>query len=80
MVGERAESMARLGDTYAALAENPDRPRPGVVSTVRFVHPECPRCGKKMRLSHSLPPTATMSIIQAFGCGGCGETMIWKGK
>jgi hypothetical protein len=81
MTGERAASMVRLADTYSALAENPDALRPGTfMPPAKYADPECKKCGKKMRLTHSLPRTKIMPAMQAFRCDACGETLIWKGE
>jgi predicted RNA-binding Zn-ribbon protein involved in translation (DUF1610 family) len=42
MSGERAASMARLAETYAALAEDEITLAPPAI----YVDPQCPRCGK----------------------------------
>jgi RNase P subunit RPR2 len=81
MAGERAISMARLGDTYAALATDPDRLLPNVfASRKKYVDPVCKKCGQKMQLTHSLPRTEIMPPMQAFRCDACKETLIWKGE
>jgi len=81
MDGERAESMVRLGDAYSALAGSPGKFRPGLFTpTEKYADPECKKCGKKMKLTHSLPRTEIMPDIQAFRCDACGETLIWKGE
>lgn len=81
MIGERAISMIRLGDTYAALAVDPDRLLPNVfASRKKYVDPICKKCGQKMQLTHSLPRTEIMPAMQAFRCDACGETLIWKGE
>jgi hypothetical protein len=81
MTGERAISMARLGDTYAALATDPDRLLPNVfASRKKYVDPVCKKCGQKMQLTHSLPRTDIMPAMQAFRCDACKETLIWKGE
>jgi hypothetical protein len=81
MTGERAISMIRLGDTYAALATDPDRFLPNVfASRKKYVDPVCKKCGQKMRLTHSLPRTEIMPAMQAFRCDACRETLIWKGE
>jgi RNase P subunit RPR2 len=81
MTGERAISMARLGDTYAALATDPDRLLPNVfASRKKYVDPVCKKCGQKMQLTHSLPRTQIMPAMQAFRCDACKETLIWKGE
>jgi hypothetical protein len=42
MTGERAASMVRLGDTYSALAVDPDKLRPGIfVPAAKYIHPKC---------------------------------------
>jgi hypothetical protein len=79
MTGERAASMVRLGDTYSALAEGPDALRSDTfMPPVKYADPECKKCRKKMRLTHSLPRTEIMPAMQAFRCDSCGETLIWK--
>jgi predicted RNA-binding Zn-ribbon protein involved in translation (DUF1610 family) len=81
MEGERADSMVRLGDAYSALAETPSKFRRGIFTpTEKYAEPECEKCGKKMKLTHSLPRTDIMPAMQAFRCDACGETMIWKGE
>jgi hypothetical protein len=81
MSGERAISMLRLGDTYAALASDPDRLLPNDFSSPRkYVDPVCKKCGQKMQWAHSLPSTDTVPATQAFRCGACNETLIWKGE
>jgi hypothetical protein len=81
MEGDRAESMVRLGDAYSALAENPSKFRPGIfVPTEKYADPVCDKCGKKMKLTHSLPRTDIMPAMQAFRCDACSETQIWKGE
>lgn len=77
--GERAASMIRLGDTYAALAVDPERLLPNMLTSAKNRDARCRRCGKKMRLTHSLPRTKLMPPMQAFRCDNCGETLIWKG-
>jgi predicted RNA-binding Zn-ribbon protein involved in translation (DUF1610 family) len=73
--------MVRLGDTYSALAENPVKARSGIfVPPAKYVDPMCGKCGKKMRLSQSLPRTEIMPAMQVFRCDGCGKTLIWKGE
>ena len=80
MTGERAISMIRLGDTYGALATDPDRLLPNVfASRKKYVDPVCKKCGQKMQLTHSLPRTEIMPAMQAFRCDACKETLIWKG-
>jgi hypothetical protein len=80
MTGERAISMIRLGDTYAALAVDPRRTLPNVfASRKKHVDPVCRKCGQKMQLTHSLPRTEIMPAMQAFRCDVCRETSIWKG-
>ena len=81
MTGERASSMIRLGDTYAALATDPDRLLPNAfASRKKYVDPVCKKCGQKMQLTHSLPRTEIMPAMQAFRCDACKETLIWKGE
>jgi hypothetical protein len=80
MAGEKAASMVRLGDTYSALADNPDKTRSGIFAPAeKYAEPECKKCAKKMKLTHSLPRTEIMPAMQAFRCDACGETLIWKG-
>ena len=79
MTGERATSMLLLGDTYAALAADPEGLPPNVSGpSIRYEQPHCKICGAKMRLAHSLSRTS-LPGIQAFCCETCGETLIWKG-
>jgi len=67
LVGERAISMMRLGDTYAALAVDPHRLLPNIfTSRKKYVDPTCPKCGQKMHLTHSLPRTGIMPAMQAY--------------
>jgi RNase P subunit RPR2 len=81
IIGERATSMIRLGDTYGALAVDPDRLLPNVfASRKKYVDPICKKCGQKMKLTHSLPRTEIMPAMQAFRCDACKETLIWKGE
>jgi hypothetical protein len=50
MTGERAISMIRLGDAYAALATDPDRLLPNIfASRKKYVDPVCKKCGQKMQ-------------------------------
>jgi len=79
LTGERASSMVRLGDTYAALAAYPDRLLPNPFRSGAN-NPQCPKCGQRMRLAHSLPRTDFLPAMQAFHCEACGETLIWKGQ
>jgi predicted RNA-binding Zn-ribbon protein involved in translation (DUF1610 family) len=73
--------MIRIGDTYSALAEDRDKLRPSIfVPAAKYIHPNCEKCGTKMRLTHSLPRTDIMPAMQAFRCDSCGETLIWKSK
>ena len=91
MLGDKATSMIRLGDTYAGLAEDFDKPRTDVFVTTEgndcanvFVTTEgndcanCVKCGREMRHAYSLPRTDTLRAMQAFRCDRCNETMIWK--
>jgi hypothetical protein len=79
MTPAKAAAMVHLGDTYAALAIDPDRTPANIfVPTKRFEQPHCKACGGKMRLSYSLPRTRTLPSMQAFHCDRCGETLIWK--
>jgi hypothetical protein len=73
---ERAASMVRLGDTYSALAEDPEAIEPPAI----YVERQCEKCGKKVRLTHSLPRTEIMPAMQAFRCDSCDETLIWKSE
>ncbi len=71
--------MIRLGDTYAALAMDPDRLPPSIfVPTEKYAKPHCKNCGRKMHLAYSFPRTRTLPPIQAFRCDPCDETLIWK--
>jgi hypothetical protein len=80
-VWDRAASMIRIGDTYSALAEDRDKLRPSIfVPAAKYIHPNCEKCGTKMRLTHSLPRTDIMPAMQALRCDSCGETLIWKSK
>jgi DNA-directed RNA polymerase subunit RPC12/RpoP len=78
--GERAASMTRLGDTYAALAVDADQPLNAFIPASKYAEPLCAKCGKDMKVTHTLPRTDIMPAMQAFRCDTCGETMIWKGK
>ena len=81
LAGERATSMIRLGDTYGALAVDPYRLLPNIfASRKKYVDPICPKCGRKMQLTHSLPRTEILPAMQAFRCDACRETLIWKGE
>jgi hypothetical protein len=81
MLGDKATSMVRLGDTYAGLARYSAKLRPGIfVTTGRNADPQCTQCGKKMRLTYSLARTGLMPAMQAFRSDCCGETLIWKSK
>jgi hypothetical protein len=81
MTGDKAASMVRLGDTYSALAKNPDHARPGTfVPIEKYADPQCEKCGETVKLTHSLPRTEIMPAMQAFHCDTCGETLIWKGE
>jgi hypothetical protein len=75
VTGERAASMVRLGDTYSTLAENPDAVEPPAI-----FERQCEKCGKKMRLTHSLPRTEMVPAMQAFRCDSRGETLTWKNE
>jgi hypothetical protein len=66
--------MVRLGDTYSALAEDADAVEPPAI----YVERQCEKCGKKVRLTHSLPRTEIMPAVQAFRRDSCDETLIWK--
>jgi predicted RNA-binding Zn-ribbon protein involved in translation (DUF1610 family) len=75
----QATSMIRLGDTYAALAMDPDRLPPSIfVPTEKYAKPDCKKCGSRMQLIYSFPRTRTLPSMQAFRCDPCGETLIWK--
>jgi hypothetical protein len=79
--GERAESMVRLGDAYSGLAETPGIVRERIFKPAdKYAEPQCKQCRKKMRLTHSLPRTDVLPLMQAFRCDTCGETLIWKGE
>jgi hypothetical protein len=81
MDGERGESMVRLGDAYSELAETPGTFRERIFSPAeKYAEPRCKQCRKKMRLTHSLPRTDVLPLMQAFRCDACGETLIWKGE
>jgi hypothetical protein len=80
LTGERAVSMIRLGDTYAALAV-PDQPLPNIaVRATKNADPRCKKCRSKLRLIHSFPRTEFIPEMQAFQCDACGETLISKGE
>jgi DNA-directed RNA polymerase subunit RPC12/RpoP len=77
MTGSQATSMIRLGDAYAALALAPSPP---IVPTIEeTADPRCMKCGAKMQLSCSVPPTRMVPAMRAFRCESCGETLILKG-
>ena len=79
MFGDKATSMKRLGDIYAGLIEDFDKSRTdGFVITGKNVRPNCVKCGREMRLAYSLPPTNSLSAMQAFCCDGCSKTIICK--
>jgi hypothetical protein len=81
MPRDKSASMKCLGDIYAGLAEESDKPRTGIfVATERKDRPQCVKCRKEMRFTYSLPRTETLPAMQAFCCDRCNETMIWKGK
>jgi hypothetical protein len=81
MLGDQATSMMRLGDTYAGLAEDSDKPRTDVfVTTEGNDCPNCVKCGKEMRHTYSLPRTDTLRAMRAFRCDSCNKTMICKGS
>ena len=81
MDGERAESMVRLGDAYSDLAETPGTFHERIFRPAdKYAEPRCKQCRKKMRLTHSLPRTDVLPLMQAFRCDACGETLIWKGE
>jgi hypothetical protein len=69
MSGERATWMARLAETYAALAEDPDAVEPPAI----YVERRCEKCGKKMRLTLSLHRSDVLPAMQAFRCDSCGR-------
>ena len=79
MFGDKAISMKRLGDIYAGLIEDFDKPRTeGFLVTGSSDRPKCVKCGKAMRHTYSLPHTNTLPAMQAFCCDGCRETIICK--
>jgi hypothetical protein len=80
MTGERAASMTRLGDAYAALAVDADHPLNTFVPPTKYAEPRCRKCGKQMHVTLTLPRTDIMPAMQDFRCASCGETLIWKGK
>ncbi len=81
MDGARAESMVRLGDAYSELAETPGTLRERIFSPAdKYAEPRCKQCRKNMRLTHSLPRTDILPLMQGFRCDACGETLIWKGE
>jgi predicted RNA-binding Zn-ribbon protein involved in translation (DUF1610 family) len=80
MTGERAASMTRLGDTYAALAVDADRPLNAFVPATKYAEPRCRKCGREIQVAVTLPRTDVMPALQSFRCDACGETLIWKGK
>jgi hypothetical protein len=73
LTGERASSMARLGDSYAMLAVVPNGARTHHFSPSRYVDPLCRTCGKKMQLTHFLPGAGNAPPMQTFRCTACGE-------
>jgi len=73
LTGEKASSMLRLGDAYAALAVAPDLSRFSVFAAQKLTDPLCKKCGKKMQLADFLPGTDIAPPIQAFRCAACGE-------
>src|SRR5579872_391502 len=78
--GERAVSMIRLGDTYAALAVDAHEGPNAFLPTTKYDVPLCKKCGMPMNFSVGLPRTELMSSLQAFRCEPCHETLIWKGR
>jgi hypothetical protein len=80
LIDEKAASMIRLGDAYAALAADPERSLPNIFApATKNIDPRCELCGQKMKMTHSLPSTKIMPAMEAFRCDTCGETLIWKG-
>jgi hypothetical protein len=79
MTGTQATSMIRLGDAYAALSLDSS---PSIVPSVPLeesADPRCEKCGARMQLSCSMPPTRMLPAMRAFRCESCGETLISKG-
>ena len=78
MSGERATWMVRLAETYAALAEDPDAVEPPAI----YVERRCEKCGKKMRLTHSLDRSGSdvLPARQAFRCDSCGRASATFGR
>jgi transposase-like protein len=74
MNGERAASMLRLAETYATLAEDDPTLTPPAI----YVDPQCPRCGRKMRVTLSLARADALPAVQRLQCDACGKTTIWK--
>jgi hypothetical protein len=74
LTGEKASSMLRVGDTYAALAVAPDLSQPSVFAAQKLIDPLCRKCGKKMQLADFVPGTETAPPMQMFRCAACGET------
>lgn len=78
--GEKAATMARLGDIYSSLATLPDEQRAPALSETKNSHPLCPKCRSNVRLIHSLPRTNFLPAMQGFRCDNCGRTLVWKSK
>src|SRR3984893_11165932 len=76
MSGDRATWMVRLAETYAALAEDPDAAEPPAI----YVERRCEKCGKKMRLTHSLHRSDVLPAMQAFRCDSCGRSSATFGR
>ena len=76
VTGERAASMVRLGDTYSALAEDPDAVEPPAI----YVERRCEKCGKKMRLTPSRHRSDVLPAMQAFRCDSCGRASATFGR
>jgi hypothetical protein len=73
--GEKASSIIRLGDAYAALAVAPDLSLPTVFAAQKYADPLCKKCGKRMDLRHHLAAPTSTPGMQAFRCKACGETL-----
>jgi hypothetical protein len=81
LIEEKAASMIRLGDAYAALAADPEQVLPNIFApATKNSEPRCKLCGQKMKMTHSLPSTKIMPAMEAFRCDTCGETLILKGE
>jgi hypothetical protein len=79
MSGERATWMVRLAETYTALAEDDhDAAEPPAI----YVERRCEKCGKKMRLTHSLGRSGSDALpaMQAFRCDSCGRASATFGR